>query len=263
MTVVIMTDIEGISGVDDISMIDESGEGYRFACAQLMKDTNAAVAGCFDGGATRVLVIDGHGAAHNMDAKKLDPRAEKITVQQWIEVTRAGEVDLFMEIGAHAKPGTQDAFLDHVQSSAKWFEYTINGVSCGELTQGGLFMGAYGVPFVMVSGDEAACAEARALLDGRIACAVVKRGIGRNRAECIGQDEALLRIRRAACEAMKLGKVIPPLRVPTPLDIRLVHMRSDYCDETMERHPDFARLDARTAQRIVQTVESYSDLLFW
>ena len=53
MTVVIMTDLEGISGVDDISMIDESGEGYRFACAQLMKDTNAAVAGCFDGGATR------------------------------------------------------------------------------------------------------------------------------------------------------------------------------------------------------------------
>lgn len=258
-----MTDLEGISGVDDISMItDESGEGYRRACERLIADTNAAVAACFDGGARRVLVIDGHGAAHNMDASKLDPRAEKVTVAQWMEATRAGEADLFMEIGAHAKPGTLNGFLDHVQSSVKWFEYTINGKSYGELAQGGLFMGAFGVPFVMVSGDEAACAEARALL-GNIECAVVKKGIGRNRADCLDNETAEKRIYTAAREAMKLHGIAKPLTLPMPLTIRLTHTRTDYCDDTMQRHPEFTRLDARTAERIVEKIESYSDLLFW
>ena len=263
MTVVLMTDLEGISGVNDISMItDEEGAGYRYACERLIADTNAAVSGCFDGGATRVLVIDGHGAAHNMDASKLDPRAEKVDVAQWIALTRAGEADLFMEIGAHAKPGTQNGFLDHVQSSVKWFEYTINGKSYGELAQGGLFMGAFGVPFVMVSGDEAACEEARSLL-GTVECAVVKKGIGRNRADCLEDNIAEERIYTAAYNAMKLSDTARPLTMAMPLDIRLTHTRTDYCEETMQRHPEFARLDARTTQRIVQKIESYSDLLFW
>lgn len=263
MTVVLMTDLEGISGVNDISMIaDEEGEGYRYACERLIADSNAAISGCFDGGADRVLVIDGHGSATNMDASKLDPRAEKVSIAQWIEETRAGKVDLFMEIGAHAKPGTLNGFLDHVQSSAKWFEYTINGKSCGELAQGALFMGAFGVPFVMVSGDEAACAEAQALL-GTVECAVVKEGIGRNRADCLENETAEKRIYAAAREAMKLYGVAKPYTLPMPLDIRLTHMRTDYCDDTMQRHPEFTRLDARTAQRIVEKIESYSDLLFW
>ena len=61
MNVVIMTDLEGISGVDSIANIMDKGEPYRYACERLMADTNAAVEGAIKAGAQNVYVIDGHG----------------------------------------------------------------------------------------------------------------------------------------------------------------------------------------------------------
>ena len=260
MTVVIMTDLEGVSGVSLDTQMD--GEGYLYACDRLIADTNAAIAGCFDGGAERVFIVDGHGSGENMDASKIDPRAQKLSIPDWMERTRRGEVDLYMEVGAHAKPGTLNAFLDHVQSSVKWFEYTINGVSYGEIAQGAIFCGAFDVPFVMVSGDRAACDEAKGLL-GDVVCAEVKYGVGRNRAQCLENDVAEEKIRTAAQHAMKLYGKAKPFKLPMPLDIELVHTRSDYCDETMVRHPEFERLDARKVRRVVEKIEYYGDILFW
>ena len=52
MNVMIMTDLEGISGVDTMEMIQaDNPEGYRYACQRLMADINAAVEGCLDAGA--------------------------------------------------------------------------------------------------------------------------------------------------------------------------------------------------------------------
>ena len=58
MKVAIITDLEGISCVDSIDMI--FGDGYQFACEQLMLDVNAAINGAFEGGADEVFVVDGH-----------------------------------------------------------------------------------------------------------------------------------------------------------------------------------------------------------
>jgi D-aminopeptidase len=38
------------------------------------------------------------------------------------------EIDAYAEIGLHAMAGTQNAFLEHTQSSKQWFDYQINGV---------------------------------------------------------------------------------------------------------------------------------------
>ena len=63
MTVYIITDLEGASGVDRFEMIGEEGtEGHRNAKRRLTADLNAAIAGCFDGGADKVWVLDGHGS---------------------------------------------------------------------------------------------------------------------------------------------------------------------------------------------------------
>lgn len=63
MRVFIMTDLEGISLVDSIDMMDQETEGYRFACERLIADTNAAVQGAIDAGADEILVCDGHGGS--------------------------------------------------------------------------------------------------------------------------------------------------------------------------------------------------------
>ncbi|MEG2570367.1 MAG: M55 family metallopeptidase [Clostridia bacterium] len=264
MKIAIMTDLEGISGVDDIIQIDdEDGAGYRSACECLMADTNAAVAGAFDGGATEVYVMDGHGGATNFIKELLDPRATQISIAKWCEMTAAREFDAFMEIGAHAKPNTMNAFLDHVQSSRMWFEYFINGVPSGELAQGAVFMGHFDVPFVMVTGDAAAIDEAHELLGSDIATAVVKTARCRNHAELIDFDTAVARVRAAARDGMALIGKIAPYKIPLPLTIELTFCRTDFCDDTMVRRPDVTRVDARRVRRVVDKIEGYSDLLFW
>lgn len=260
MRVFIMTDLEGISLVDTIDMMDQETEGYRFACERLIADTNAAIQGAIDAGADEVLVCDGHGGGHNFPEGKLDPRATQI--RNFIDPSIFDGCVAYMEIGLHAKPGTVNGFLDHVQNSRKWFNYYINGKTYGELAQGAAYCGAYGVPVVMVSGDEAACQEARDMIDG-IVCAVVKKGIGRNKAECVSSEEALKRIREAACEGVKKAAQIKPFQVSLPAELKLEVYRTDYCEEILEQNPSLIRLDARTMVKTVDKIVTYKDLLFY
>lgn len=264
MKVVIMTDLEGISGVDTMDQITEIGSpGHRFACERLMADTNAAVDGAIAAGADTVYVIDGHGPANSFIDSLLDPRATKLKVSEWVEVMASEKIDAYLQVGAHAMPGTLNGFLDHVQSSATWYNYIINGERYGEIVQGALYAGAKGFPCVMVSGDQAACDEARRLLGEQIACAVVKTGVGRNRAKLVDLEESEKRIREAARDGVSRASQMKPFTLPMPLTVRLELMRSDYCDDVVARRPDVRRIDARTVEMTVDKIHSYSDILFW
>ena len=262
MTVVLMTDLEGISGVNDPKQIwDEHSAGNQLARERLMADTNAAVDGVIAGGATTVFVVDGHGAGKNFIPDALDPRAQQLSVSEWQNKMRSGTVDAFLEIGAHAMAGTQNGFFDHTQSSKSWFCYSVNGRPSGEIAQGAIFAGAFGIPMVMVSGDEAACAEARDFL-GEIATAVVKRGTGWASAELVDFEEAEARIRAAAQEGMAKIKTIAPYCPALPLEIKLTYFRADFCEATLARCPGLERVDARTVRKTVRKVEYYTDILF-
>ena len=251
MTIFIETDLEGISGVSSLDMV---ASGERYARERLMADTNAAVAGAFDGGADRVFVLDGHGGGRNFLLDMLDPRAE-IAPMDAIR-----ESDACFEIGAHAMAGTQNAFLDHTQSSVSWHDYRINGRRYGETGQLAVFAGAFGVPFVMASGDFAACAEVRALF-GNIETASVKTAVGRNRAACLPEEEGERLIREYAKRAVKLAGSVPPFRVLFPMEISVEFNRTDYADDAMARRPDAERTGPRTVRRIIREIRSYDDLM--
>lgn len=252
MKIYIETDLEGISGIGDKSMIERND---RYALERLMADTNAAVKGAFDGGADEVIVEDGHGGGNNFIKEMLDPRAIQVTHEPVFDC------DACFMIGAHAKSGTEHAFYDHTQSSVSWHDYYINGRACGEMAQLGAFAGAFGIPIVMVSGDFAACAEAREFF-GNIRTACVKYGIGHTEAECLPTDEAEKSIYESAKAAIGIVKTTPPFRVLLPAEIMVEFNRTDYCDAYMERgRNDAERLDGRTVRRIVRKIERYSDLL--
>lgn len=253
--VIICTDLEGISLVDTVDMMN--GDGYIFACRRLEADLNAAIAGCFDAGADEVWYLDGHGSGKNINAENIDPRAQKI-----LDFNAPGVFDdciAYLEIGLHAKAGTQNAFLDHTQSSANIHDYCINGVPYGEFAQGAAYCGAYGVPFVMVSGDKAVCEEAAALVPG-IACAVVKEAVGRNRAVCIDAEEAEQRIRAAACDGVRRANQIPPWTISCPAEIRFHFHHTWFCDSMTEALPHWTRTDGRTLVRTIERVVTYRDL---
>lgn len=264
MNVFIMTDLEGISGVNTMTAITEvGGEENRFACERLMADTNAAIDGAFLAGAEKVFVVDGHGAANNFIDELLDERATKVSVKDFSQVIQSEKIAAYIQIGAHAKPGTLNGFLDHVQSSETWYDYRINGTSYGELVQGGTFAGAYGIPCVMVSGDEAACKEAKNCFGENIVCVPVKKGIGRNSAECCDLKEAEEKIREGVKQGIERAARIEPFKLQMPLNVQLDFTRSDYCDECCKRRPDVTRIGARTVEMTVEKIVNYGDILFW
>ena len=255
MHVIIITDLEGVSCVDSIDMMDTTKEGYRKACEYLMADVNAAIAGALEGGADRITVVDGHGSGRNFLPGMLDPRAEQISARDFCCNPLTG-VDAILCVGCHAMAGTEKAFLDHTQISTRWFDYRINGVSMGEIGQQAVIGGVYQAPVVMVSGDEAACLEAQALIPG-VLTASVKTAQIRNQAECVPQAEALVRIRKAAAEGVMRYRQIPTISITLPAEVSLTLYRTDYCDEIM--HEGLTR-KGRTLTKTLKKVTCYWDI---
>ena len=241
----IHTDLEGIAGIDSMEMIDRQGKRYRECCELLMADVNAAIDGAFAGGATHVTVLDSHGGGDNFILDLLDKRAEHDTRPNhkwWGTLDNSYQGTYF--IGAHPMAGTQNGFLDHTQSSLTWHDYRLNGRNLGELAQWAIVAGNWGVPLLMMSGDEAACAEARNFFSP-VETAAVKRAMGRNRAELIDLKEARNRIREAAKRAVSLIGKARPFTPVKPMEIVLEYNRADYCDG-MATKPGIERLNART-----------------
>lgn len=249
MKIYIHTDLEGVTGIDSFEMIQRDGPRYHECCELLMGDLNAAVDGAFAGGADHVTVLDSHGGGGNFVLELLDPRAENDTRpnKKWWGILDESYQGTFF-IGAHAMSGTMNAFLDHTQSSIHWHNYTVNGRRMGELAQWAIVAGNWNVPMLMVSGDEAACVEARQFFRP-VETAVVKRGIGRNRAELVDPQEARARIREAARRAVALAGEARPFKPALPMEIRLEYNRSDYCD-AVEGRPGVERLDAWTIRKV-------------
>ena len=251
MKIYIHTDLEGITNVLNVAQIPADSPEYRASCENLMGDLNAAVAGAFDGGADEVTVLDSHGGKEkNFILEMLDERAVNDTKPngKWWGILDAG-YDGTMFIGAHAMAGTINGFLDHTQCPQTWYNYSVNGRRFGELGQWATVAGHFGVPMLMVCGDEAGCAEARAFFTP-IETAAVKQGLGRNTARGYPADEARARIREAAKRSISLVGVAKPFRPNFPAEVKLETTRADFADELAQRLPDAERLDARTLRRI-------------
>jgi D-amino peptidase len=153
-------------------------------------------------------------------------------------------------VGCHAMAGTLNGFLDHTQNSRQWFEYRLNGRPTGEIGMIAAAAGAFNLPLTLVTGDEAACQEARAFV-GNLETAAVKQGVGRNRARLYDADDARRRIREAACRALRLSEAVRPFKPLAPIDVQLTLYRSDMCDALAERLGyEVERLDARTVRKI-------------
>lgn len=245
----IHTDMEGVTGLDSFEMIQRDGERFGECCELLMADLNAAIDGAIAGGATHVTVLDSHGGGKNFIKELLDPRAEadlKENGKWWGKLDGSYSGTFF--IGAHAMAGTINGFLDHTQNSLQWYNYIVNGRKTGELGQWAIVAGSFDVPMLMVSGDEAACVEARQFF-GQIETAAAKRGIGRNKAELVEATEARNRIREAAQKAVALIGKAKPYKVSMPMEIVLEFNRTDFCESRLSRE-GVERIDARTIRKV-------------
>lgn len=251
MIIWIMTDMEGLSGVDQwdqFSPEDDDAPAYRYGLEQLTAEANAAIAGCFDAGAAEVRICDGHGRNRNRGfTTDLDPRAQKVHVASRNPVRWAGlddSVHAIAMIGQHAMAGTVNAYLDHTQSSKVICRYQINGEEAGEMSQIALYAGAVGAPLVYVSGDEALCEEAARLFPHALSTPT-KRGTGWETCELYPPGEVRARIRHDIASAVSNVDRSKAWRLPPPIEVSVEFAWSGRADP-IARIPGVRRPHART-----------------
>lgn len=253
MKIVIETDLEGVSGV--VSFEDQaysSGKYYESAKRMLTAEVNAAVEGLVEEGVTDVLVVDGHGPG-GMCFEDLKPPAKLLhghpqpPPRQLAEVYR--RYDAAILIGQHGMAGVRQATLNHTQSSRAIESYALNGKLIGETAQCALFDGALGLPLIFLSGDVAACAEARDLLPA-IVTAAVKEGLTRQCAISLAREEAHRLIREGVRLAIRRHRESPmaPLVWKGPFVLEKRFLFTDGAD-AQEWGPGWKRTDARTLSR--------------
>jgi D-amino peptidase len=100
----------------------------------------------------------------------------------------------------------------------------VNGISMGEIGLNAVAAGHFGVPTVLVTGDRAACEEAKNLL-GDVETVVTKQGISRYQARIRSPRLVQEEIRERAREAlMGLGKYsVIELDLPLRCEFDFVH----------------------------------------
>ncbi|WP_097992262.1 M55 family metallopeptidase [Streptomyces sp. f51] len=94
------------------------------------------------------------------------------------------------------------------------------GRSLGEIGLNAAMAGHLGVPVVLLSGDDAACAEAAALIPEAVTVPV-KEALGMAAAVTLHPEEARDRLRRAAADAVSRRTEIPPLALTGPLHVEV------------------------------------------
>lgn len=221
MKVYLMTDLEGVAGVwtwenrDDHTQINVE---YRLMARRLLTaEVNAAIEGLMSGGATQIIVNDGHGAGSTIDIEQLDPRVSLIHGRSrpfWLPLLDES-CDATVLVGAHAKAGTPAANLCH-SMSGQIRNYTFNGISHGEIGMQAMIAGHFGVPMVFLSGDVHACREVEGFIPG-VVTAAVKQGLSSLSAATLVPRAARDLIRDRAREAMGAVGKVAPYRVEGPL----------------------------------------------
>ena len=238
MKIYILTDMEGVGGVINRSQVFSAQAYYEKTREWLTMEVNAAVEGAIQGGATEVLALDGHGAnnACNMLWEKLHKGAQYIQGTPWTEYLQSLDNSFggFFHIGAHAMAGTLGAILEHTMSSEAWVEMLVNGKPMGEIGLCAASAGHFNVPFIMVSGDDKACAESAGYSPG-IEAAVVKYGISRHCARLLPMPVVHDLIREKAKAAVQKAKTIKPFKVEPPVEIQIEFFRNDMVDGIRER----------------------------
>ena len=132
----------------------------------------------------------------------------------------------------------------HTISSATLAAVTLNGVAMPEAGINAAIAGRFGVPVVMISGDDVAVAEARALL-GDVEGAVVKRAISFHSAATVTPEASQALIRQAVKRALDRRADFRPytVRAPIALDITFKNYRPA---EMLTYLPGIERRDAHT-----------------
>ncbi len=212
-------DMEGASGITSSKMCSPKEKDYTRGRKLLTGDVNAAVKGALDGGADEVLVNDSHGPMTNILVEDLEKGARLISGSNKQLLQMAGideSFDAAFFVAYHAREGSEAGVLNHTLMGSVVTEIRCNGKPVGETGINARMAGAFGVPLVLVTGDDKLAEEAGELIP-EVETAVVKTGMDRHTADCLPPSQTEEMIRDAASRALKRQGEISPCVPDTPV----------------------------------------------
>ena len=207
MKILISADMEGATGVTWPADCEPGTEEWQRCRVMFTSDVNAAVDGFFAGGADEVVVNEAHSTMRNLLLEQLDDRATMLTGRHkdltMVEGVQAGDVDGAAFLGYHTGAGTEGV-LAHTYLPNSITGVWVDGQPASEGYLNAIVCSEYGVPVVLVTGDDRACADAASYAP-EAKTAAVKDYVSRYAAVCRPPARTFADIRAAAQEAIGLA----------------------------------------------------------
>jgi D-amino peptidase len=224
--VLIIYDMEGISGVVRPPYERYGTAEYPEGRESLTADVNAAIRGLKAGGAGSIWVEDGHGSGNTAEPDilvgKMDPNATMEFRDRPYDPNSTGidgSVRAIICIGMHARART-NGFMAHTSTfDVAW---NVNGVDLSETHIVALSAARWGIPVIMVSGDNVLKDQLSTDFPD-LQYAEVKEAKGHSLAVAVPRPETDRRIESAARQAMQMflaGK-FRPYYLPGPYEFHI------------------------------------------
>lgn len=226
-SVYMMTDLEGVAGVDDwdprhhdyantAKGVFERSEMQRL----LTGEVNAAAEGLFEAGVEEVVINDAHGAGRTILPEKLISGVKLGKGRDrpcWL-IGLSARHDALIQVGMHSKTGTAAGCLAH--SMSREIIYRLNGREFGEMEMAACLTGQLGIPWIFTSGDLHACTESEDWVEG-IVTAPVKEGLSEVSAIHLAPVDARALIRSKVQEAVEARDRIEPITIEGEVEITI------------------------------------------
>ena len=247
LKVYISADMEGVAGVVTGDHLGPSGFEYQKAREWLTAEVNTAIRAAKAAGATEILVSDSHGNGENILLDLLPP--DVLLVRAWPRPLMMMEgidetFDAAIFIGYHASTTNTTGVRAHTMSSGTLTGVKLNGTAVPEAAINAAIAGHFGVPVVMISGDDAIVAEATRHL-GDVEGAILKWSHGFHSATVMMPEAANALIGDKVSAAFGRLDDFEPFRVEEPIRVE-VSFKNYLPVELLAYLPMVDRVDSHT-----------------
>ena len=217
----ISADLEGVVGAVTGEQLGPGGFEYNRFREFMTGEVNAAIKAARAAGATEILVADSHGNGQNLLIEKL-PKDVKL-IRSWPRPLGMMEgidssFDGVIFTGYHSSTDNMEGVRAHTFSSARLTSVKVNGKVMSEGSWNAAVAGEFGVPVIMIAGDDAAVNEVKALI-GNAEGAIVKESISFHSAKSLHPDAAYDLIAEKTSYALKNIKKYKPYKIKGPLTV--------------------------------------------
>jgi D-amino peptidase len=223
LKVYISADMEGVVGVVTGDHLGPAGFEYQKAREWLTEEVNTAIRAAKAAGATDIVVSDSHGNGENilMDRLPSDIRLVRSWPRPLMMMQGIDEsFDAVIFIGYHASTTNPSGVRAHTMSSGTLTAVRLNGVAVPEAVINAAIAGHFGVPVVMISGDNVIIEEATGHL-GDLEGAVLKEAYGFHSAITVMPEVGYGIIRDKVTSALgRLGD-FEPYRLEGPITVEV------------------------------------------